>query len=60
MEYIILVAFLWVLCFLIIASILQKKYGSLGKAGFKRTFRFWGVMCIFFVLVIMLVIKAFV
>ena len=59
MDYMILTAFLWALSFLIVASILQKKYGSLTKAGFRRTFRFWGVMCMFFVLVIMLVVKAF-
>jgi hypothetical protein len=60
MSYLILVAFLWLGFFLIIASILQKKYGSLEKAGFKRTFRFWGVICMFFVLLVMLAIKAFV
>lgn len=58
MDYVILAAALWVLSFSIGAFILYKKYGSLKNAAFIRSFRIVGVMSIFFVLVIMLVIKA--
>jgi hypothetical protein len=60
MTYVIIAAALWVLSFGIGTYILYKKYGSLKNAAFIRTFRILGVMCIFFVLVIMLVLKVFV
>jgi DMSO/TMAO reductase YedYZ heme-binding membrane subunit len=58
MSYVIIAAVLWVLSFAIGTFILYKKYGSLKNAAFIRTFRMLGVMCIFFVLVVMLVVKA--
>ena len=58
MIYVTIAAALWILSFGIGTFILYKKYGSLKNAAFIRTFRVLGVMCIFFVLVVMLFIKA--
>jgi hypothetical protein len=59
MNYVILAAVIWVLFFGIGTFALYKKYGSLKNAGFIRGFRVIGVICIFFVFVIMVMIKAF-
>jgi hypothetical protein len=58
MNYVIIAAGLWVLAFAIGTFILYKKYGSLKNAAFIRSFRVVGVIAIFFVLVIMVIIKA--
>jgi hypothetical protein len=60
MNYVILAAVLWVLFFAIETFILYKEYESLKNAAFIRVFRLLGVISIFFVLVVMLVVKAFV
>jgi hypothetical protein len=58
MNYVILAALLWVLAFATGAFILYKKYGSLKNAAFIRSFRIVGVIAIFFVLIVMVMIKA--
>jgi hypothetical protein len=58
MNYVILAVALWVLAFATGTFILYKKYGSLKNAAYIHSFRIVGVMAIFFVLVVMLVIKA--
>ena len=60
MNYVILAAALWVLFFATAAFILHKKYGSLKNAAFIRSFRIVGVLGIFFLLIVMVVIKAFI
>jgi hypothetical protein len=60
MNYVIIAAALWVLSFAIGTFILYKKYGSFRNAAFIRSFRIVGVIAIFFVLVVMVIIKAFV
>ena len=58
MNYVILAIALWFLAFATGTFILYRKYGSLKNAAFIRSFRIVGVIAIFFVLVVMLAIKA--
>jgi hypothetical protein len=58
MNYVILAAVLWVIAFATGTFLLYKKYGSLKNASFIWSFRIVGVIAIFFVLVVMLIIKA--
>jgi hypothetical protein len=57
MNYVIFATALWVIFFATGTFILHKKYGSLKKASFIRTFRGLGMLCLFLVFLVMVIIK---